>query len=385
MVGGFYTVYKKELKNEVSMSNRIEVKTSTKEMYEIVLENSFNSLQDELKKINLINKKACIISDDMVSPIYGEMITKLLKEINVDVFAYTIKHGEENKNLKTVEGIYEFLIKNHINRNDYLVALGGGVVGDITGFTAATYLRGIDFVQIPTTLLAQVDSSIGGKTGVDFLAYKNMVGAFYMPKLVYTNLSTLSTLNERQFYSGFAEAMKSAIIKNATYYEWLIEHMYEITDKEMDTLEELVFQSCNIKKAIVEKDPYETGDRALLNLGHTIGHAIEKAKGFSLLHGECVALGCIGAAYISWKKELLSMDEYYEIRDMFVPFNLPISVEAIEPEEILQLTKSDKKADNQGIKFVLIKKIGKAIIDRTVTDEEIINAVKELIYTDEME
>ena len=212
-----------------------------------------------------------------------------------------------------------------------------------------------------------------------------MVGAFYMPKLVYTNLSTLSTLDERQFYSGFAEAMKSAIIKNANYYEWLIENMYEITAKDISVLEELVYQSCNIKKLIVEKDPYEQGDRALLNLGHTIGHAIEKNKNFSLLHGECVALGCIAAAYISWKKELLSMDEYYEIRDMFVPFNLPISIEDINPEEILKLTKSDKKMDNEGIKFILIKKIGKAVIDRTVTDEEIVNAVKEIIYTDEME
>lgn len=366
------------------MSNRIEVKT-TKEMYEIVLENNFDKLTEELKNINLCDKKVCIISDDMVYPIYGNELKELLSTINIEVYAYTIKNGEEHKNLETVEGIYEFLIKNHLNRNDYLVALGGGVVGDITGFTAATYLRGIDFIQIPTTLLAQVDSSIGGKTGVDVKAYKNMVGAFYMPKLVYTNLSTLSTLDERQFYSGFAEAMKSAIIKNANYYEWLIENMYEITAKDISVLEELVYQSCNIKKLIVEKDPYEQGDRALLNLGHTIGHAIEKNKNFSLLHGECVALGCIAAAYISWKKELLSMDEYYEIRDMFVPFNLPISIEDINPEEILKLTKSDKKMDNEGIKFILIKKIGKAVIDRTVTDEEIVNAVKEIIYTDEME
>lgn len=366
------------------MSNRIEVKT-TKEMYEIVLENNFDKLTEELKNINLCDKKVCIISDDMVYPIYGNELKELLSTINIEVYAYTIKNGEEHKNLETVEGIYEFLIKNHLNRYDYLVALGGGVVGDITGFTAATYLRGIDFIQIPTTLLAQVDSSIGGKTGVDVKAYKNMVGAFYMPKLVYTNLSTLSTLDERQFYSGFAEAMKSAIIKNANYYEWLIENMYEITAKDISVLEELVYQSCNIKKLIVEKDPYEQGDRALLNLGHTIGHAIEKNKNFSLLHGECVALGCIAAAYISWKKELLFMDEYYEIRDMFVPFNLPISIEDINPEEILKLTKSDKKMDNEGIKFILIKKIGKAVIDRTVTDEEIVNAVKEIIYTDEME
>lgn len=366
------------------MSNRITVK-SIKEDYDIVLENSFNSLKGELESISFMNKKVCIISDDNVFPLYGKEIKEVVSSLNNEVFHFVIKNGEEFKNLETVQNIYDYLIKEKINRSDLLIALGGGVVGDITGYVAATFLRGIDFIQIPTTLLAQVDSSIGGKTGVDFKEYKNMIGAFKMPRLVYSNLNTLKTLKDRQFYSGFAEAMKSAIIKNSIYYEWLIENMYEIIEKDSNTLEELVFQSCNIKKAIVEKDPYEQGDRALLNLGHTIGHAIEKAKNFTLYHGECVALGCIAAAYISWKKEMLSMEEYYEIRDMFVPFNLPISVDDIDPQEILQLTKNDKKMDSSGIKFILIKKIGKAVIDRTVTDDEIINAVKEILYTDEME
>ena len=366
------------------MSNRITVK-SIKEDYDIALENSFNSLKDELESNSFMNKKVCIISDDNVFPLYGKEIKEIVSSLDNEVFHFVIKNGEEFKNLETVKNIYDYLIKEKINRSDFLIALGGGVVGDITGYVAATYLRGIDFIQIPTTLLSQVDSSIGGKTGVDFKEYKNMIGAFKMPRLVYSNLNTLKTLEERQFYSGFAEAMKSAIIKNSIYYEWLIDNMYEIIERDSNTLEELVFQSCNIKKAIVEIDPYEQGDRALLNLGHTIGHAIEKAKNFTLYHGECVALGCVAAAYISWKKEMLSMEEYYEIRDMFVPFNLPISVEDIDPEEILQLTKNDKKMDSRGIKFILIKKIGKAVIDRTVTDDEIINAVKEILYTDEME
>ena len=366
------------------MSNRITVK-SIKEDYDIVLENSFISLKDELKSISFMNKKACIISDDNIFPLYGKEIKEVVTSLDNEVFHFVIKNGEEFKNLETVQNIYDYLISEKMNRSDILIALGGGVVGDITGYVAATYLRGIEFIQIPTTLLAQVDSSIGGKTGVDFKEYKNMIGAFKMPRLVYSNLNTLKTLEERQFYSGFAEAMKSAIIKNSIYYEWLIDNMYEIIERDSNTLEELVFQSCNIKKAIVEIDPYEQGDRALLNLGHTIGHAIEKAKNFTLYHGECVALGCVAAAYISWKKEMLSMEEYYEIRDMFVPFNLPISVEDIDSNEILQLTKNDKKMDSRGIKFILIKKIGKAVIDRTVTDDEIINAVKEILYTDEME
>ena len=155
------------------------------------------------------------------------------------------------------------------DRKDLLIALGGGVVGDVTGFAAATYLRGIDFVQIPTTLLAQADSSIGGKTGVDFDGYKNMAGAFYMPRLVYMNISALKTLDDRQFYSGFAEVMKHGLIKDGSFYEWLLENMYEICDRDVGTLLEMVMRSCNIKKLVVEKDPTEKGDRALLNFGHT--------------------------------------------------------------------------------------------------------------------
>ena len=232
-------------------------------------------------------------------------------------------------------------------------------------------------------MLAQADSSIGGKTGVDFDSYKNMVGAFKMPRLVYMNLSVLKTLEERQFYSGFAEVMKSALIKDAPFYEWLIENMYEICERDLNTLEEMVIRTCSIKKMVVEKDPTEQGDRALLNLGHTIGHAIEKYKNFELYHGECVALGTVAAAYISWKKEMLSMEEFYEIRDMFVPFYLPISVENIDPQEILKLTKSDKKMEAGTIKIILLKKIGKAVIDRTVTDEEILAAIEEINFSEE--
>ena len=177
--------------------------------------------------------------------------------------------------------------------------------------------------------------------------------------------------------------MKSALIKDAPFYEWLIENMYEICERDLNTLEEMVIRTCSIKKMVVEKDPTEQGDRALLNLGHTIGHAIEKYKNFELYHGECVALGTVAAAYISWKKEMLSMEEFYEIRDMFVPFYLPISVENIDPQEILKLTKSDKKMEAGTIKIILLKKIGKAVIDRTVTDEEILAAIEEINFSEE--
>lgn len=367
------------------MSERLEVSVKNGDNYDIVYDRGFDTLKEELMRLELTGRKACIVTDSIVEPLYAESVKNILEEVGNTVSVFVFKSGEESKNLDTIQDMYECFIQNKLERKDFLVALGGGVTGDMTGFAAATYLRGIDFIQVPTTLLSMVDSSIGGKTGVDFRQYKNMVGAFNMPRLVYMNLDVLSTLDERQFCSGFAEAMKSALIKDARFYEWQLENMYEICDREPDTLKELVYRSCDIKRFIVEKDPTEKGDRALLNLGHTIGHAIEKYKNFTMTHGECVALGCIAAAYISWKKEMLSMEEYYEIRDMFVPFNLPISIEDVDVEEVLTYTKSDKKMENNQIKFILLKKIGKAVIDHTVTDDEIREALKEIIYVEDFE
>ena len=365
------------------MSKRLEVNYQKKPCYSILIEHDFLSLKEELFALGYENRKLVIMTDETVAKFYLEEVKQVLLSVSTQVFSHVFKAGEEYKNLDSVQEGYSFLIENKIDRKDVLIALGGGVVGDMTGYIAATYLRGIDFVQIPTTLLAQLDSSIGGKTGVDFLQYKNMVGAFKMPALVYMNLSLLSTLEDRQFYNGFAEAMKHGLIRDALYYEWMISHIYEICDRDPETLEQLIFRSCEIKKAIVEKDPLEKGDRALLNFGHTLGHAIEKYKNFTLLHGECVALGCVAAAFISWKKQLLSMEEYYEVRDMFVPFQLPISIEDIEVDRIVEITKSDKKMEQGNIKFILLKKIGKAVIDTGVTEEEIKNAMEELIYKDE--
>lgn len=367
------------------MSNRLPVNKDRKFCYDIVLEHDFSALPEEIKSVypDFTTKKICIVTDSNVEKLYAKDLQNLLSPgcAQIEIFAFPA--GEEHKNLETVQNLYEFLIQKHFTRKDVLLALGGGVVGDLTGFCAATYLRGIDFIQIPTTLLAQVDSSIGGKTGVDFSQYKNMVGAFHMPRLVYMNLSTLKDLDGRQFYAGMAEVLKSALLKDASFYEWLIGSLYEIYERNDEVIEEMVLNTCTIKKNIVEKDPYEQGDRALLNLGHTLGHAIEKYKNFQLLHGECVALGIVCAAYISWKRQLLSDDEYYEIRDMFVPFNLPITIDDIEPEEIVKLTHSDKKMEQDGIKFILLKKVGKAFVDKTVTDEEMLAAVKEIHFTEE--
>lgn len=362
------------------MENRLTVNYQSKPCYDIVFSTDFSGLSQELSGLGFEGRKIAIITDTNVEKLYEREVTDSISAVSDNIFTYSIPAGEENKNLDEIRKIYDFLLEKRFDRHDLLIALGGGVVGDMCGFAAATFLRGIAFIQVPTTLLSQTDSSIGGKTGVDLSGVKNMVGAFYMPRLVYMNISTLKSLDARQFASGFAEVMKHGLIKDQNYYTWLIDNMYEIQDRDPEILTQMIRRSCEIKKAVVEKDPLEKGDRAMLNFGHTLGHAIEKHKNFEMLHGECVALGSIGAAFISWKRGLLSMDEFYEIRDMFVPFDLPISIDNVDKEAILDLTKSDKKADSDKIRFVLLKKIGKAVIDDTVTRQEMSDALDELIY-----
>ena len=299
------------------MSKCINVKYEGKPLYNIVIEQSFDKLAEEFDKLGVTGRKLCIVSDSNVAPLYAKYVEDQLSKTGNKVFTYVFEAGEANKNLDTVEDVYEFLIKNHFDRKDMLVALGGGVVGDLTGFTAATYLRGISFIQVPTSLLAQVDSSIGGKTGVDFRAYKNMVGAFYQPKLVYMNISVLKSLSDRLFNSGFGEIIKHGLIKDAAYYKWLRDNISNIKNRNSDALEQMIYVSCNIKREVVEKDPKEKGDRALLNYGHTLGHAIEKLMNFKLYHGECVTLGMIAALRISVNRGDIDEGAYNDAIDKY--------------------------------------------------------------------
>ncbi|SFK60169.1 3-dehydroquinate synthase [Lachnospiraceae bacterium KH1T2] len=359
-------------------------KTSSGDAYDILIEHDFAKLKDAIIKLGFSNKRFCIVTDSNVGPLYADKIVEELSSIAKEIKVLTLPAGEENKNLEQVQKVYEFLIENHFDRKDILFALGGGVIGDLTGFAAATYLRGIKFVQIPTTLLSQTDSSIGGKTGVDFNEYKNMVGAFYQPSLVYMNMSVLKTLSARQFASGMAEILKHGLIKDNSYYEWLINNFIEINDLEAEFLEKMIKRSCEIKAEVVSNDPKEQGERAILNFGHTVGHAIEKYMNFKLTHGECVALGMIAACWISYKRGMLDTEEFYEIRDMFLPFRLPLTLEDdADLDRIIEITKSDKKMESGHIKFILLKKPGKAYIDTSVTDDEMRDAVKQLILTDD--
>lgn len=343
--------------------------------YTITIQQGFENLSSYLSVLEIKAKKVCVVTDSNVSQLYLEDVKTILKEKFDLVCEFIFTAGEESKHLGTVENLYQQLIKQHFQRNDLLIALGGGVVGDLTGYVAATYLRGIDFIQVPTTLLAQVDSSIGGKTGVDFKSYKNMIGAFHQPLLVYMNLSALNTLDEQQFSCGMGEVLKTALIRDAKLYEWVITNLYEIMERDFSTLSYMIYRCCAIKRDVVEEDPKEQGVRAILNLGHTIGHAIEKLKDFNLLHGQCVALGTVAAAYLSHKKGFLSTEELYEIRDMNVGFDLPIMVDGLDANTILEVTKLDKKMEQNHIKFILLKSIGKAVIGNSITDDELLDAI----------
>lgn len=350
-----------------------------REIYPIYIRQGFEDLGEAVGNLNYENRRFCIVTDDCVGPIYLEQVKSILEPMAAKVSVFTFPAGEESKNLDVVQKLYAFLIEEGFDRKDVLFALGGGVVGDLTGFAAATYLRGVDFVQIPTSLLAMVDSSVGGKTGVDFDCYKNMVGAFYQPKLVYANVSALDTLDLRQYYAGLAEVIKYGLIRDEEFYVWMMENLAEIYVHDGEVIETMVEHSCQMKRVIVERDAKEKGERALLNFGHTLGHAIEKRKDFSLLHGECVALGMIAAAHISWKRGKLSTEEFFELRDILVAFRLPASLEGLSADEVVQTTKSDKKMDGGTIQFILLDKIGKARIDRTVTDEEMRTAMEFLL------
>lgn len=358
------------------MSRSISVRSEGNVIYKIELMQDFGGLINCLKDIGYQKEqRICIVTDSHVNALYADELQSLLKTFFDTVIIHTFTAGEANKNLATVNDVYETLIQNHFDRRDLLVALGGGVVGDLTGFTAATYLRGIDFVQVPTTLLSQVDSSIGGKTGVDFLQYKNMVGAFYQPKLVYMNLSTLNTLPEKQIISGMGEIIKHGLIKDAMYYKWLEEHHDAILALQPDIVEEMIARSCNIKREVVEHDPTEKGDRALLNFGHTIGHAIEKLCNFSLYHGECVGLGIIAASYLSFLLGNLSEEEFLGIKACFEDFGFQTSIKGIAPTDVLAASKSDKKMVGKKVKFILLSKIGDAYIYRELTDQQILDGI----------
>ena len=344
--------------------------------YPIWFRKDFSFLGEALFREGLGARHVCIVSDTNVAPLYLEEAAACFREAGCSVFTYVFPAGEENKNLSTVQALYTCLIEHGLDRKGLLAALGGGVCGDMTGFAAATYLRGIDFIQIPTTLLAQVDSSVGGKTGVDFDSYKNMVGAFHQPRLVYMNMQTLSTLDSEQFACGMGEVIKTGLICDPELISTLESSLDAIRERDSEKLAGVIRRCCEIKAGIVERDPREKGERALLNLGHTIGHAIEKMKDFSLLHGQCVAAGLVAAGSISVERGLLSGQELERIRSLCLNYDLPVCVQGLDPVEVLAATRKDKKMENGKIRFILPEGIGHSMIESDLTDVELLKGIQ---------
>ena len=306
---------------------------------------------------------AALITNDVVAPLYLDLVLEALQ--GVPVTTIVLPDGEQHKNLATLGEIYDKLMAARLDRKSTLIALGGGVIGDITGFAAATWLRGLRYIQVPTTLLAQVDSSVGGKTGVNHPLGKNMIGAFHQPACVLADMTVLKTLPEREVKAGLAEVVKYGLINDSDFFDWLARHAAGMLALEPDLLAEAVARCCRAKADIVARDEREAGMRALLNLGHTFGHAIEAATGYGAwLHGEAVAAGMVMAADLSRRLGWLDQSAARRIRAVLEDeFGMPVIPPAdISISRYIDLMSSDKKAEQGRIRFVLLQGIGRAVI-----------------------
>lgn len=318
--------------------------------------------KSDLIRPHIPGDQVMVVSNETVAPLYLDKVKSALGHFKLaDVI---LPDGEQYKNLDTLNIIYDALLKNRFDRQCTLIALGGGVVGDITGFAAATYQRGVNFIQIPTTLLAQVDSSVGGKTGVNHPMGKNMIGAFYQPRCVIADTKTLNTLEDKQLSAGMAEVIKYGLIRDAEFFTWLDKYMQDLLNRTPESLSKAIEHSCKCKAEVVAADERESGQRALLNLGHTFGHAIESGMGYGeWLHGEAVATGMLMAADLSHRSGWLSLDDVREIEAILLKARLPVRApKKLSPQRFLELMSVDKKVKQGKINLILLKTIGSAFV-----------------------
>ena len=333
-------------------------------------QNLFN--QKELLCNHLPGKRVAIVTNQTVANLYLDKICSLLDE--KDLIKITLPDGESFKNQESLTLIYDELLKNNADRSITLIALGGGVIGDITGYASATFMRGVDFIQIPTTLLSQVDSSVGGKTGINHSLGINLIGAFKQPKCVLTDVNFLNTLPQNELSAGMAEVIKYGLINDYDFFEWLESNVEGLMSKSPNLLMEAIIKSCQNKSQIVEADEFETegGIRATLNLGHTFGHAIESAAGYgNWLHGEAVAVGTVMSASLSFDMGWLTEKDLSRIVAIFKKSGLPVNPPSISIEKFLMLMQRDKKTKNNDIYLVLLKKIGTSILTKDYDFEKL--------------
>lgn len=319
--------------------------------------------QAELLTPHIKGRQVMIVSNTTVAPLYLETLKNTLAQ-NYQLAEVILPDGEQYKTLESVNLIFDALLENRFNRTCTLIALGGGVVGDMTGFAAASYQRGVDFIQIPTTLLSQVDSSVGGKTGVNHPLGKNMIGAFWQPNVVLADTSVLKTLPDRELSAGIAEVIKYGLIREPDFFAWLENNMPRLLEQNTEVLSEAIYRSCLSKAEVVAEDEKENGVRATLNLGHTFGHAIETEQGYgNWLHGEAVATGMLMAADLSLREGWLSLQDCQRIRNLLTDAQLPIAPpEDMSAETFTQHMLVDKKVLDGNLRLVLLKQLGLAVV-----------------------
>ncbi len=325
---------------------------------------------------HLKRKQVAIVSNTTVAPIYMAKLAEPLRATGVKVIEIILPDGEAYKNSETLNLIYDALLQNRCERSTTLIALGGGVIGDMTGYAAATYLRGVPFIQIPTTLLSQVDSSVGGKTGINHPLGKNMIGAFYQPQLVLADTETLKTLPARELSAGVAEVIKYGLIRDVKFFNWLEANMAKLMALETAVTSEAIYRSCQNKAEVVAADEHENGERATLNLGHTFGHAVENAMGYGVwLHGEAVAAGTMMAADLSKRLGWLSEAEVARIADILKAANLPTEAPKLGVDKYIDLMGLDKKVIDGKIRLVLQQGIGKSVVTSDYPNEALLQTL----------
>ena len=317
----------------------------------------------ELLQPHVPRKRVAIISNTTVAPLYLEKLQQTLGNAGISSVVVILPDGEKYKNSATLNQIYDSLLKNRCERTTPLIALGGGVIGDMAGYAAATYLRGVPFIQIPTTLLAQVDSSVGGKTGINHPLGKNMIGAFYQPQVVLADTDTLNTLPDKELSAGLAEVIRYGLIRDLPFLEWLEQNIDKLRARDTAALQYAIARCCRNKAEVVAADERESGERALLNLGHTFGHAIESGMGYgNWLHGESVAAGTIMAADLSQRLGWIGAQDVARIRRLYEQAGLPVAAPGLGADRYLELMGLDKKVEGGKMRFVLLKHVGHAVV-----------------------
>lgn len=323
---------------------------------------------------HLEQRDVAVVTNTTVAPLYLEPLRQALRQAGVRSLSIVLPDGEAHKTRESLNHIHDTLLAHHCERKTTVIALGGGVIGDLAGFAAATFLRGVPLIQVPTTLLAQVDSSVGGKTGVNHPVGKNLIGAFHQPRLVLADTRTLDTLPPREYRAGIAEVIKYGLIRDRTFLDWLDSNLPALMARDPEILGQAIFDACRNKTEVVAQDEFETtGLRALLNLGHTFGHAIEAGTGYGTwLHGEAVAAGTLLAAALSNRLGWIRGAELDRIEQLMARAGLPTRAPDLGPDHYLSLMASDKKVEAGKLRFVLLKRLGEAILTQDVSSEAVL-------------